>query len=468
MVAPMHVVIVGNGVAGIEAALAVRRREETARISIVSEESEHFFSRTALMYVLAGQLSYRDIEPHDRALYARMRFERVRARAVGVEPSRKELRLVGHPPLTYDRLVLACGSRPRPPPWENAGLAGIGHFVTLQDLRWLELTLHGRHGVDLPDALDGHLSASAADSPYQPRAPVPRPVAPVVIGGGLIGIETVETLLAAGLKPTFVYREEWFWPIALDRTEGTWIADRLRDHGVNVVDGRNPEAFTGTDRVAGVVLDDGTEIPADLVVVAIGVVPNTDWLVDTPVERERGAIVVDEQLLSNVPDVWACGDCAAVPQLDGEKRPEQLWYTARDQGRIAGRNTLGDRAVYRRGTWYNSAKLMDWEYTTVGRVPGRPVPDQREWFFQEEGRVRSTLRIVLGPEDRILGMNALGRRWDHAVWSRWIEERRTLSFVLDHLVDADFDTELVPPLRVPAGHRTITQIPPAPVAAPSS
>jgi NADPH-dependent 2,4-dienoyl-CoA reductase/sulfur reductase-like enzyme len=454
MVARMHVVVIGNGVAGIEAALAVRRREPSWRITIVSEESEHFFSRTALMYVLSGQLSYRDIEPHDRELYTRMRFERVRARALGVAPDRKLVHLVGLPPLQYDRLVLACGSRPRPPPWENAGLEGIGHFVTLQDLRWLELSVHGRHGVDLPPELDGHVPRSTADSPYQPRKPVGRPRAPLIVGGGLIGIETVETFLAAGIKPTFVYREEWFWPIALDPKEGNWIADRLRHHGAEVVSGKNPKAFTGTDRVTGLSLDDGTTLPADLVVVAIGVVPNTDWLKGSPIALESsGAITVDEHLLTSAPDVWACGDCAAVLQPEGGRRPEQLWYTARDQGRIAGRNTLGDRAVYNRGTWYNSAKLMDCEYTTAGRIPGRPVAGQREWFHEEKGSVQSTLRLVLDADDRVLGMNALGRRWDHTVWMRWIDERRSLGFVLDRLAEARFDTEFVPPLVVPVDRR---------------
>jgi NADPH-dependent 2,4-dienoyl-CoA reductase/sulfur reductase-like enzyme len=453
-VARMHVVIVGNGVAGIEAALTVRRREPGCRITVVSEESEHFFSRTALMYVLSGQLTYRDIEPHDRELYQRLRLERVRARATAVDADKKELHVVGGPPLKYDRLVLACGSRPRPPPWENAGLAGVGHFVTLQDLRWLELCVHGRHGVDLPVAQDGHVPRSSPDSPYQPRTPVSGVKNPLIVGGGLIGIETVETFLAAKIKPTFLYREDWFWPIALDPNEGKFIADRLRHHGATVVHGRNPKAFVGEGRVTGLALEDGETLACDLVVVAIGVVPNTAWLANGPVNLDpSGAIAVDEHLLTSCPDVWACGDCAGVPQPEGGRRPEQLWYTARDQGRIAGRNTLGDKATYSRGTWYNSAKLMDSEYTTAGRIPGRPAPNQREWYFEETGRVRSTLRLVLDPENRVLGMNALGRRWDHTVWMRWIDERRPLAWVLDRVGEASFDTEFVPPLVIPAGHR---------------
>ena len=91
----MKIVIVGNGVAGVEAAMAIRAREPRWAITIVSEESDHFFSRTALLYVLAGQLSQRCMEPHERDLYERLRLTRVRARAIGIDVEKKEVRLAG-------------------------------------------------------------------------------------------------------------------------------------------------------------------------------------------------------------------------------------------------------------------------------------------------------------------------------------------------------------------------------------
>jgi hypothetical protein len=110
---------------------------------------------------------------------------------------------------------------------------------------------------------------------------------------------------------------------------------------------------------------------------------------------------------------------------------------------------LGDSTRYERGHWYNSAKLMDVEYTTAGLVNWK-LDGEKNWFFEENGSVRSTTRIVV-QHDRVVGFNMLGRRWDHSVLIRWIEERRGLSWVLAHLKDASFDTELVPPLEVPQG-----------------
>jgi hypothetical protein len=192
--------------------------------------------------------------------------------------------------------------------------------------------------------------------------------------------------------------------------------------------------------------------PSDCVVIAIGVMPNTGWLAGSAIAvDERDGIEVDEELQTSAPDVFAAGDCASVRWFDGARRPEQLWYTARDQGRVAGLRLLGDTPRYDRGTWYNSAKLMDIEYTTAGLVNWN-LEREQNWYFEEQGRVRSTTRVVV-QDDRVVGFNMLGRRWDHTVLIRWIEERRSLDWVLGHLNEAAFDTELVPPLRVTRAER---------------
>ncbi len=451
----MRIVIVGNGVAGMEAALEARRRMPDATITVVSEESDHFFSRTALMWVCTGQLSQRDVEPLERDAYARHRFERVRARATGVDVGEKALVLGGGlAPLPYDRLLLACGSRPRPAPWPGAELPGVGAFVTLQDLEWLEGELHGDGKASLPDRPRAHVESTDARSPYAPRAPssrmrgrAVRTVA--VIGGGLIGVEAVEVALACGIAPRFFVREAWLWPIALDRREAELVLRRMREHGVDVHLEEEVRALEpGPDGALVRVRTDQGAFDAECAVVAIGVVPNTEWLRGSGVALDAGGgVIVGADLRTSAPDVYAAGDCASVPWADGTRRPEQLWYTARDQGRVAGCALAGETPTYARGTWYNSSKMMDLEHTTAGIVRTGD-PDEAHWFFEETGAVRSTSRIVT-VRDRVVGVNFLGRRWDHSVFVRFIEEGRSLAYVLDHLHEAAFDTEFVPPLRIP-------------------
>jgi NADPH-dependent 2,4-dienoyl-CoA reductase/sulfur reductase-like enzyme len=452
----MRIVIIGNGVAGMEAAQAVRKREPSWEITLVSEESDHFFSRTALMWVFSGQMSHRDIEPLERDAYRRLGFRRLRARARGVDTATRQVFLEGGlDSIPYDRLLIAAGSRPRPGPWSGSEARGVGHFVTMQDLAWYEREVHGgvSHGGG-PPRPDAHLTASSVDSPYRMREVAAESRGqlarrPVVIGGGLIGIEAAEVAVTAGLRPRFFIREEWFWPIALDPSESKWISERMAEHGVDVHLEHEVEALESDadGNVTALRTNEG-RYEADCVVIAIGVLPNTAWLADSSIELDaRGGIVVDEGLRTSAPDVFAAGDCASVRWFDGSHRPEQLWYTARDQGRIAGQRLLGTDARYDRGQWYNSAKLMDIEYTTVGLVNWK-LEREQIWFFEEEGRVRSTTRVVT-QDERVIGFNMLGRRWDHSVLVRWIEERRNLGWVLQHLNDAAFDTEFVPPLQLP-------------------
>ena len=449
----MHHVIVGNGVCGMEAALALRRKDGESRITLISDEHDHFYSRTALMYVFAGQMRLRDTEPYDRGLYERLRFERVRERVAELDAQGKSLRFEGGSTLGYDRLLLAVGSRARPAPWPGASGPGLHYFVTLRDLEGLD-----------HEAKPGQ------------RA--------VVVGGGLIGVEVAEILLARGLQVTFVVRENWYFPLALDEREALMVAEHLRAHGVDVRLGVNVEevrrgpdgALAGVrlgDAPRAVVASGAADVPCDLLVCAIGVVPNTGFLATSGLRLAKGgAIEVDEALRASAPDVWAAGDCANVTWADGSRRPEQLWYTARDQGRVAAASMLGDGATYRRGTWYNSAKFFDLEYTTAGWVPVRldwdntpldPGPDVSDWFQRSEGRFDSQRIVCKGgsggtgespqldergrihsarANDRVIGFNMLGGRWNHEVLLDWIDSRRSLGFVLDRLAEAQFDEEL--------------------------
>jgi NADPH-dependent 2,4-dienoyl-CoA reductase/sulfur reductase-like enzyme len=416
----MHHVILGNGVAGMEAALALRARDEGARITLVSAEHDHFFSRPALMYVLAGQTSLRDTEPHDRGLYERMRFERVSRRVASLDAQGHALVFEDGSRLVYERLLVAVGSKGRPAPWPGAEGPGLHYFVTLGDLETLDR-----------EAKKGMRAA--------------------VLGGGLIGVEVAEVLHDRGLHVTFVIREGWYFPVALDRNEASLVAEHLRGHGIDVRLGAAVDAVVRREdgRIRAVRLGGGGEVAADLVVSTIGVVPNTGFLAGSALSlAANGAIETDDALRTTAPDVWAAGDCANVTWVDGSRRPEQLWYTARDQGRLAARSMLGDDVGYRRGTWYNSAKFFDMEYTTAGYVPvgtgpdGNavvPPPDLRTWFQRVPGRFESQRIVVKG--DRVVGFNMLGSRWNHEPLLDWIHERRPLDWVLKHLPEAQFDEE---------------------------
>jgi len=380
--------------------------------------------------VFAGQTSLRDTEPYDRGLYDRMRFERRKGRVASLDAAGRALVFEDGSRLAYDKLLLAVGSKGRPAPWPGSAGPGLHCFVTLRDLEGLDR--------------EANRGSRAA-----------------VLGGGLIGVEVAEVLHDRGLRVSFVIRESWYFPAALDRNESALVAEHLRARGVDVRLGATVDEVVRGDggRIRAIRLAGGGEIEADLAVSTIGVVPNTAFLAGSAVQlAASGAVETDDALRSTAPGVWAAGDCANVTWFDASRRPEQLWYTARDQGRVAARSMLGDDVAYRRGTWYNSAKFFDLEWTTAGRVPaavgpdGNPVPapeGERIWYQRVPGRLESQ-RIVV-ERDRVVGFNMLGSRWNQEPLLDWIHERRPLDFVLAHLGEAQFDEELSPRFRVHAG-----------------
>jgi len=415
----MNYAIVGNGVAGITAALDLRQRDPRAEITVISAESDYFFSRTALMYSFMDRLTRRDLEPYERGVYDAQRIRRVRGWAQDLDAKSCTLTLDNGQTFSWDRLLLATGSRPRRPEWQGLDHArsGLVNFVSLQDL----------------DACE---------------AAVRRGQRAVVVGGGLIGIELVECLRWAGMEVTFLIREPWYWPVALSEAESAMVIEHMRHHGVNVVAGE-VVATVETDShgaVTAVSTAQGSRYECSTLGVSIGVEPALDWLrnVSTPPRLGRG-IVVDAGFHTSLPGVFAAGDCAELQLPGSAPIVEQIWYSAKRQGRLAARSMLGERIQYAPPVFFNSSKFFEIEYTTVGRFPNS-IPARGQisegtlvFYFRYPGQDIS-IRIA-GQGGAVQAFNMLGSRWDHNQFERWIEQRRSLDDVMDRLHQAQFDVE---------------------------
>jgi NADPH-dependent 2,4-dienoyl-CoA reductase/sulfur reductase-like enzyme len=181
----------------------------------------------------------------------------------------------------------------------------------------------------------------------------------------------------------------------------------------------------------------GRKIVCTLLGVCIGVQPNIEWLknAQTPPEMKRG-IVVDQIFRASLPNVFACGDCAEVDASPTPPFVEQMWYSAKRQGELAALSMLGDPVKYEPPTFYNSAKFFEMDYTAVG-VMAEGEGD--EFCVRIPGR-RVSIRIHDTP-DGVRGFSLLGSRWDSTCLQNWIQERRPLTYVIEHLEKAQFDVE---------------------------
>ncbi len=412
----MHLVIIGNGITGVTCALAVRRLSPTAQITLVSSESAHHYSRTALMYVYMGHLRPQDIKPYEDWFWAENRLALVHADATALNTEEKRVVLDNGTTLTYDQLLLATGSVSKLFDWPGQHLAGVQGLYNLPDLAAMTRDTHG-------------ISRG------------------VVVGGGLIGVELAEMLHSRGIEPLVLVRDTRYWGGVLPPEEANLVDRQFEENHVAVRYGTELREMLGDaqGRVRAVVTTAGEEIACQWVGLATGVAPNLALAQTSVVETERG-ILVDEYLRTSVPHVFAAGDCAQHRRPGaGEVPIEQLWYTGRMQGETVAHTICGQPTPYRRGVWFNSAKFFNLEYQTYGQAPAGPTPGLAS-FYWEHPTARAALRVYFRSEapHAVVGFNALGLRLRQAVCENWIRQAATVATVIAELGRANFDPEFFP------------------------
>ena len=404
----MHVVIVGNGVAGVTVARHLRKRDAQVRITLVSGESTYHYSRPALMYVYMGHLRFQDTKPYEDRFWTDNRIDLRRGWVERIDTSTRALVFRDGSTLTWDKLVLATGSTPNKWGWPGQDLDRVHGLYSLQDLISLERI-----------------------TPLLRRA--------VIVGGGLIGLELAEMLHTRRVPVTMLVRESAYWNNVLPNEEAEMVTRAIRAEGIDLRLATQLDTIhdDGRGAAGAVTTQDGERIDCQFVGLTAGVRPNLSALVGSPIETGRG-VLVDEQLRTNIPDVYAAGDCAEVVTAEGTYL-QQVWYTGRFQGQVCAENVLGGRAVYTRRTWFNSAKFLDIEYQTYGQVPARPTEGVRHlWWEHRDGR--QGLRVTHDGH-RVLGFNTMGVRYRHEVCEAWIEQDTPLTEVLADLGRANFDPE---------------------------
>lgn len=407
----MHIAILGNGVAGITAARFIRKLSDH-RITVISAETEHFFSRTALMYVYMGHMRYEDIKPYDDGFWRKNRIDLIKAYADRIDFGAKVLHTREGHTIRYDKLLLATGSVSSRFGWPGQELEGVRGLYSYQDLEYME-----RHSQGLQRA--------------------------VIVGGGLIGIEMAEMFHSRHIPVTFLVREENYWDMVLPPEESAMIGRHIREQGVDLRLSTELKEIVddGTGRACAVITSRGERIGCGFVGLTAGVEPNIGFLKNKELETGRG-ILVDDHLQTSIPDVYVAGDCAQLRQpRPGRRAIEAVWYMGRMMGETAAYNLCGRPAAYDPGIWFNAAKFFDIEYQVYGHVPAR-LPDEFATLYWEHPGGRKSIRLVYDKaEGRIQGFNLMGVRYRQEVCEKWIREKAHIEEVLRHLGLANFDPE---------------------------
>lgn len=409
----MHHVIIGNGIAGITTARHLRKLDSDCEITVISAETDHFWSRTALMYIFMGHMKYEHTKPYEDWFWPKNRINLLRKYVERADPETKTLHFSDGESLQYDKLVLATGSRPNKFGWPGQDLQGVQGMVSYQDLQSME-----------------------AQAPNIKRA--------VIVGGGLIGIEMAEMFHARHIPVTFLVREKSFWSKVMPLEESTMINQEIqRTEGIDLRLGAELDEIIGDDagQVKAIRTKDGEVIDCEFVGLTAGVHPNISLAESLGVETNRG-FLVDEYLQTSMPDIYAVGDCCELKEAAlGRRNIEAIWYTGKLQGPVLAKTLTGTPTAYRQGTYFNSAKFLDIEWQTYGQVNAQPA-DHEENLVWVHPDGRKSIRLIYEKEQgNILGFNLMGIRFRKDVCIAWIEQKAHVETVLAHLDRANFDPE---------------------------
>jgi NAD(P)H-nitrite reductase large subunit len=406
-----HIVIIGNGIAGVTLARHIRKKSDS-KITIVSSETEFFFSRTALMYVFMGHMKFEHTQSYENNFWKKNKINLVQGLVTTVVPESKEILLDNNAKIAYDKLVLATGSKPNKYGWPGQDLQGVTGLYHKQDLEALERW-----------------------APTTKRA--------VIVGGGLIGIELAEMLRSRNIPVTFLVREKSFWDGVLPFGESQMINRHILEHHIDLRLETNLVEIISDEKghAKAVVTDKGETIDCEIVGLTAGVSPNVNFLKDSGIELGKG-IKVNRFLETNIKDIYAIGDCAEQHEAIDLRRPiEAVWYTGRMMGEVLSQTLTGTPTAYQPGHWFNSAKFLDIEYQNYGWVWAKAKEDE-EQFYWEHHSGKKAIRISFDKKDRtFLGINTFGIRMRHEFFDKVLTNKETVDYVIDHLAAANFDPE---------------------------
>ena len=389
-------VIVGASLAGAKAAETLRAEGFDGRLVMIGAESERPYERPPLSKdYLLGKAERDTIYVHPPQWYAEHDVDlRLGVAATGLDPSGHQVTLADGSRAGYTKLLLTTGSSPRRLTVPGAGLDRV-------------LYLRSAHDSDRLKAAFGAASRVA------------------VIGGGWIGLETAAAARSAGAEVTVLEAAELPLLRVLGREVAEVFASLHRDNGVDLRTGVQVAEITGAGgRADGVLLGDGSRVPADVVVVGIGITPNTQLAAQAGVKVDNG-VVVDERLRSSDPDIYAAGDvaCAFHPLLGKHIRVEH-WANALNQPLIAARAMLGHDVAYDRVPYFYTDQYdLGMEYSGYvepggydqvifrGDVPGREFVA----FWVGGGRVLAGMNVnIWDVNDKIAALVRAGLPVDPA------------------------------------------------------
>ena len=360
----MRYVIVGSGPAGISAAEEIRKTDPEGSITMITADSHPAYSPVMLTYWMSGHT------PNERLFFREMgswaQDHRVDLRCgrevTAIDVHRQVVTCSSGEEVAYDRLLIAAGAVPLIPPIPGIRAKGVCTFRTFADAEGILCSRRDLERV-------------------------------CIMGGGFIGIKLACHLRERGLSVLVVEKEPRLASRIFDQRASDIVKEQLRGHGISVETGTGITEISNRDGwVSGVRLEDGRDFSAQILVVAVGVRPNTSFI-EAPIAAAGGGIPVDERMETPVPHVYAAGDVATTrDSITSSPFSNAVWPAATRQGKVAGANMAGGHRSYIHNFNLNALNLYGLPVASAGHSLEPKGDDDIAVFKEEPGRKMHSTR----------------------------------------------------------------------------
>lgn len=406
----MHYVIIGNCAAGVNTVEGIRDIDKKGEITVISEENYPAYCRCLITEYLAGerkenQLLYRGEDFYEKNNVSLSLGERV----VEVNPKSKRIVTKSGKKISYDRLLIATGARPKSLGIPGEDKEGVFGFRTLDDAKKIKELAENGDKV-------------------------------LVFGGGLIGLKASYALKKKGLDVEVIVKSARILSQVTDEKAAQMMGSRLIENGINIRTGFGSTEILGDKRVKGARLDNGEKVSGDIVIIGKGVVCNKELVEDSGIRTHWG-IIADDYLKTNLSDIYVAGDVAETKDIIlGEKTTNALWTAATEQGKVAGENMAGRKKIYPGSMAANSIEFFNLPLISVGYVRVRDKGYEELFRLNEQDCIYKKLVIK---ENRLVGVVLLNAIENAGVYTALIRRGVDISKVKDILLENYFDYALV-------------------------
>lgn len=400
----INYLIIGGGITGTTAAETIRFRDKDGSITIITEETDQLYSRVLLPNFLKKEKTSDSVFLRHLPDYEKNKITLVtEERVVKIDTINKSVATNKKQTYFYEKLLLASGGKVNKLNTPGSDLKEVVYLRTLDDAKEIKKLIdRSKNGV--------------------------------VLGGGFIGMEFVQSFIKNGLKTTVVLKEKSFWETIVGVNSGKLISQILTDNGVFVITEDEISEFIGREKLENVRLTSGKTIDTDIAGIGIGIHLDIEYLKGTPISLNKG-VITNEYLETSVPGIWAAGDLAEFyDPIFGKYHTLGNWSNASSQGRTVGINMSGSRNVFDTISAY-TISIFGNNFTFIGDPE---VDDETEVI--ERGSINNkTIGNLLIKDDVVTGASLINLTVERGPITELIKNKTKITANKENLGDLNFD-----------------------------